>query len=210
MKRVKLSGSAEHPPFLSHSAEEFLAMVAEPKPAPAAGSVAAVTVSMAAALCVKSALLSTLLLPQAPSLADAAKKLMHRSEELCQADADSYTEVMLALRTLRKEGASGDRNEFERAIDRTVQLSAELIDIALEVGSIAAQLAEQGNLNLVGDGVTAALLAEAGVRTSITLAAINLNSLEAQANATELAHVLSIAQTQTARAQEAARKRSVL
>src|ERR671920_700286 len=45
-----------------------------------------------------------------------------------------------------------------------------------EVAGIAARLVEEGNTNLVGDAITAVLLAEAGVRAAVTLAEINLSA----------------------------------
>ncbi len=210
MNRVKLSDSVELPHYLSHSTEHFIEVVAEPQPAPAAGSVAALTVSLAAALCVKSALLSTRQMSQAPSLADSAKELMHRSEELCQVDAESYAEVILALRAQRLRVSLSNRNKVQTAIGQAAQVSLEVVKVALEVGSIASQLAEQGNPNLIGDSVTAAVLAEAGVRSSIALASINLNEIGSDIDSAELTQLLAVAEAHTTRAQEAARTRSTL
>ncbi|KJE76685.1 cyclodeaminase/cyclohydrolase family protein [Ferrimicrobium acidiphilum] len=210
MNRVKLSDSAELPHYLSYSTEDFIEMVAEPQPAPAAGSVAALTVSLAAALCVKSALLSTRQMPEAPSLANSAKELMHRSEELCQVDAQSYAEVILALRAQRLTESLSNRNKVQEAIGRAAQVLLEVVKVALEIGSIASQLAEQGNPNLIGDSITAAVLAEAGVRSSIALATINLKDIESNTDTTEFTRLLAMAEAHTTRAQEAARARSAL
>src|SRR5919112_1291393 len=49
-------------------------------------------------------------------------------------------------------------------------------EVGNEVAGIAARLVEEGNTNLVGDAITAVLLAEAGVRAAVTLAEINLSA----------------------------------
>ena len=53
-----------------------------------------------------------------------------------------------------------------------------IAEIALDVGSLAAELAEHGNPNLRGDAATAVLLAEAAVRSTANLVEINLGTRE--------------------------------
>ncbi len=48
--------------------------------------------------------------------------------------------------------------------------------IGAELASIAARLAEEGNPNLRGDAITAAVLAGAGVRAAATLVEINISA----------------------------------
>jgi formiminotetrahydrofolate cyclodeaminase len=129
---------------------------------------------------------------------------------LCQVDAESYAEVILALRAQRLRESLSNRNKVQEAIGRAAQVSLEVVKVALEIGSIASQLAEQGNPNLIGDSITAALLAEAGVRSSITLATINLKGIGSNADTAEFTQLLAVAEAHTTRAQEAARARSTL
>ena len=51
-------------------------------------------------------------------------------------------------------------------------------EAALDVATLAAELAERGNPNLRGDAATAALLAEAAVRATANLVEINLGTRE--------------------------------
>ena len=48
--------------------------------------------------------------------------------------------------------------------------------IGAEVAGIAARLAEEGNPNLRGDAITAAVLSGAGVRAAATLVEINISA----------------------------------
>jgi formiminotetrahydrofolate cyclodeaminase len=129
---------------------------------------------------------------------------------LCQVDAESYAEVILALRAQRLRESLSNRNKVQEAVSRAAQVSLEVVKVALEVGSIASQLAKQGNPNLIGDSVTAALLAEAGVRSSITLATINLKGIGSDTDSAEFTRLLAMAEAHATRAQEAARTRSAL
>src|ERR671921_204788 len=57
-----------------------------------------------------------------------------------------------------------------------VAVALAVAEVGNEVAGIAARLVEEGNTNLVGDAITAVLLAEAGVRAAVTLAEINLSA----------------------------------
>ncbi len=51
-----------------------------------------------------------------------------------------------------------------------------MVRIGAEVAGISARLAAEGNPNLLGDAVTAAVLAGAGVRAAATLVEINISA----------------------------------
>jgi formiminotetrahydrofolate cyclodeaminase len=53
-----------------------------------------------------------------------------------------------------------------------------IAEAALDVASLAAELAERGNPNLRGDAATAALLSEAAVRATANFVEINLGTRE--------------------------------
>lgn len=203
-----MSDSANFPEYLDITVRDFIAAVAEPKPAPAAGSVAAIAVSMAAALCVKSALLSTRQLMEANDYARAARELLDRANELCQADATAYAEVILAQREERKQHSTNAADQVRARLEHAARVSLDIANLGIKVGAIAAHLTEMGNTNLAGDGTTAALLAESGVRSAITLALVNLVSAQSDPNAYPITELLDLAASYRARALESVAARS--
>jgi formiminotetrahydrofolate cyclodeaminase len=54
----------------------------------------------------------------------------------------------------------------------------QVVETGAGVAGLAARIAEYGNPNLLGDAVTAALLAESGARAAAALALINLKGLQ--------------------------------
>jgi len=58
-----------------------------------------------------------------------------------------------------------------------------VLEIAAEVATLAADLAERGNRNLEGDALAGALLAEASARSAATLAQLNVSMLSRHATA---------------------------
>ncbi|WP_298210576.1 cyclodeaminase/cyclohydrolase family protein [Ferrimicrobium sp.] len=202
MKRGKLSGSADLPQYLVGTVANFVSSVATPKPAPAAGSVAAITVSLAAALCVKSALLSVRQLQNANTLATTAQELSNRAGELCQSDAQAYAEVIVAQREKRRQDSPDTVARVKASLEGAAQISLDIANIGVEVGAIAAHLAEAGNANLVGDSITAALLAESAVQSATTLARINLESAEREPHSDRIAQLLGLAASYRTKALE--------
>jgi methenyltetrahydrofolate cyclohydrolase len=89
-----------------------------------------------------------------------AAALRERVLTLAQADADAYAAFLAT------------RDEAARA--RTVDVPLEIAAIGSEVGELAARLAEDGNPNLRGDAITAALAGAAGARAAAQLVEINL------------------------------------
>ncbi|MGC9155355.1 MAG: cyclodeaminase/cyclohydrolase family protein [Ferrimicrobium sp.] len=203
-----MSDSVDLPEYLDRTVKDFIDAVAEPKPAPAAGSVAAIAVSMAAALCVKSALLSTRQLTDANDYARAARELRDRANKLCQADATAYAEVILAQREERKQHSTNTADQVRARLKHAAQVSLDIANLGIEVGAIAAHLTEVGNPNLTGDGTTAALLAESGVRSATTLALVNLVSAQSDPNAYRLTELLDLAAGYRTRALESVAARS--
>ena len=135
---------------------------------------AAVAIGLAAALCVKAALLSTRQMPDALDIVAASESLRDRTGVLCQDDADAYGLVIEALRLPREPDTKGRQRAIALALARASDVAAEIAAIAASVADIAARIAESGNPNLIGDVVTAALIAEAGARSADALVRINL------------------------------------
>lgn len=171
---AKLSGSASEPTYLESSLGSFLGLVSDGGPAPAGGSVAAVAAGLAAGLCVKAARLSTRQMSDALDLVAAGERLRDRAAALCQADAEAYRLVVVAMRLPPAPDPQDRRREIAAALSRASDVPVEIAAIAAGVADLAARIAEDGNPNLLGDVVTAALLAEASARSAGALVRINL------------------------------------
>jgi methenyltetrahydrofolate cyclohydrolase len=150
---------------------EFLDLVASGNPAPGGGSVAAVAVALAAGLSGMAARLSAGQL--ADGLAERADAARRRVAPLARIDAESYGRVLEAY---REPDSETRRERVSDALSGATDVPLAVAEVGNEVAGIAARLVEEGNTNLVGDAITAVLLAEAGVRAAVTLAEINLSS----------------------------------
>ncbi|MGA2803251.1 MAG: cyclodeaminase/cyclohydrolase family protein [Acidimicrobiales bacterium] len=172
-----MSDSAEHPAYLDVALGSFLELVSAAEPAPGGGSAAAIAVGLAAGLCVMSARLSTRQLPDAPDLAIAAGRLRDRAAALCQADADAYELIVSVSREPSGPDPSERGRRVAAALSRATDVPLEVVETGAAVVALAARIAEHGNPHLLGDAVTAALLAEAGTRAAAALVLINLEGL---------------------------------
>jgi formiminotetrahydrofolate cyclodeaminase len=152
---------------------EFAAALSEASPSPAGGSTAALTVTLAAGLCVMAARLSARQLPEAEQLAAEARWLRDQAAPLAQADAEAYGAV-LAARRRSPGGADEERRAgVGAALARASEVPLEVARIGTGVAELAARLAAGGNPAVRGDAVAAALLAAAAARTSAVLVRIN-------------------------------------
>ena len=150
---------------------EFLDLVASGNPAPGGGSVAAVAVALAAGLSGMAARLSAGQLTE--GLAERADAARLRVATLARIDAESYGRVLDAY---REPDSETRRERVSDALSGASDVPLAVAEVGNEVADIAARLVEEGNTNLVGDAITAVLLAEAGVRAAVTLAEINLSA----------------------------------
>jgi formiminotetrahydrofolate cyclodeaminase len=157
--------------YLDLPLREFLDLVASGNPAPGGGSVAAVAVALAAGLSGMAARLSAGQL--ADGLAERADAARRRVAPLARIDAESYGRVLDAY---REPDSETRRERVSDALSGATDVPLAVAEVGNEVAGIAARLVEEGNTNLVGDAITAVLLAEAGVRAAVTLAEINLSS----------------------------------
>ena len=121
--------------------------------------------------------LSAAQLPDAADLAARAEGLRDRAAGLTQADAVAYGLVISALRLPPEPDLEQRRRRVATALYRAAEVPAELAEIGADVAGIALRIAEEGNQNLLGDAVTAGLLAEAGARAAGALVAINLKQM---------------------------------
>lgn len=180
------------PDYLRQPLGEFLDSVAAAEPAPGGGSVAAVSVALAAALSGMAARLSADHIPEAAELTGRADELRHRAASLAQADAEAYGKVLAA-------GRAGD-SSLADALSEAADVPLEVAEIGVEAAGLAARLARSGNPNLEGDATAAALLAGAASRAAANLARINLESADIRDDRLQRADDLTKAATDAERA----------
>ena len=135
----------------------FLALVAEPTPAPGGGAVAAVTASLAAGLVAMAG----------PENSDVVDSLGRRAAALADEDATAYSEVVQARRT----GAS-----VADALTRATEVPLEIAATAAEIARSAAEVFLTGRPSVRGDVRTAVLLAEAATCSAAYLVEINVEA----------------------------------
>jgi formiminotetrahydrofolate cyclodeaminase len=164
--------------FSSQAVGDLCDTVAAETSAPGGGSVAAVVTAFAASLAAMAARFSTEQWEDAAGAVAQAEALLKRVLPLADKDAEAYENYLLARRMSEemepevRDAAIGD------ALSRAADVPLAIAEAALDVASLAAELAERGNPNLRGDAATAALLAEAAVRATANLVEINLATRE--------------------------------
>jgi methenyltetrahydrofolate cyclohydrolase len=169
-------GAPAPPAYLDMAVGRFLDALSATTPDPSGGGVAALAVTFAAGLCEMSAGLSARQLPEAPRLAEQARELRDRAAPLAQADAEAYRAVIAVLRA--RNAATPGQPQMAAALSQASVVPMEVAEIGAEVAALAAAIAAEGNPNVRGDAVTAALLAAAGSRAAAALVRINLAGAE--------------------------------
>ena len=107
-----------------------------------------------------------------------AHELRAAVQGMAHADGEAYGVVIEALRL-----PPGDerRDRLDAAVAGAIASPIAILEIAAEVATLAAEVAETGNRNLEGDALTGALLAEAAARSAATLAQLNVSMLSRHA-----------------------------
>jgi formiminotetrahydrofolate cyclodeaminase len=178
--------------MLDQTIATFLDDLAARSAAPGGGAVSALTVAMSAGLIGMAARFSDEYLESAHDLADKADVIRAQVGPLAQADADAYRGLLAALRLPRDEP---NREEtIAAASQEAADVPLEISAYAAEVALIAAQISREGNPNLQGDAIAAALIAAAAARACANLVRINLDaSAEEFGKASEHARVADAA-----------------
>jgi formiminotetrahydrofolate cyclodeaminase len=164
--------------FSSQSVAEFCETIAAETSAPGGGSAAAITGSLAASLVAMAARFSKEQWEDAAGAVAQAEALRARLLPLAEEDSRAYENVLLALRMPKeldeevRDAAIGD------ALSRAADVPMSIAEASLDVATLACELTERGNQNLLGDAAAAAFLAEAAVRASANLVEINLATRE--------------------------------
>jgi len=168
------------PSYLALPVGEYLDALAGQNAAPAGGSAAALTVAQAAALCGKATRLSHrhLTADRVSELLADSERIGRAAASLIELDGQAYMGVIEATRAARADAAgSADHAEaIAVALSRAADVPLRLVELAVKVATLAAELARDGNPALRGDAITAEHLAQAGGHAAATLVRINLAS----------------------------------
>jgi formiminotetrahydrofolate cyclodeaminase len=183
--------------FLGQSLDRLLDEVASEKPAPGAGSAAALVVAMGAGLAAMAARLSLGTWEGAADLIERADALRRRVAPLAPADGQAYEEVLTALRLPRSLEPVVRDAAIANALARAAEIPLEIAGEGAYAAGLAAEVAEHGNPNLRSDAAAGAVLASAAAQVAANLVAINLGMSEDDERVVE-------ARTQAAKAEAAA------
>ena len=154
----------------------FAELVAAREPAPGGGPVAAITLSLAAALAAMAARYST----QgdfAEQQAQLAERLSSRAADLADADTVAYEAVIEAYAATANGDPSQRSERIRESMHRAAEVALKVAQLGAETGTLAAQLAAQlaaeKKRSVRGEAVTAVLLAEAATRSAAHLVAVD-------------------------------------
>ena len=163
-------------PYMTATVAGFLDDLAARTPAPGGGAAASVTCAMAAALVEMAASFASA--KGLEHVRDRAHELREEVSSLAYADGRAYAVVLEAL---RMEPGVERTTQLDSAVAGAIACPMDMLRIAAEVATLAADMAETGNRNLEGDALAGALLAEAAARSAATLAQLNVSLLSRHA-----------------------------
>jgi formiminotetrahydrofolate cyclodeaminase len=164
--------------FQDLTVRELCETVAAQTSAPGGGSVAAIVTAFAASLTAMAARFATEHWEDAPGAVAQAEALRTRVLPLAEEDARAYESFLLARRMSEDFDPQVRDAAIGEALSRAADVPLAIAEAALDVASLAADLAVHGNPNLRGDAATAALLSEAAVRATANLVEVNLATRE--------------------------------
>ena len=130
---------------------------------------------MASALLEKVARLSTAKWAGADAAVEQAHALRLRSEELVEADANSYMAYVEAVRSAKNIQGKARERAIAPARAATIDVPLAIARLAAETVELADRLAENGNPNLRADAIVAATLAAAAATAAARLITVNLS-----------------------------------
>ena len=163
-------------PYLGSTVEEFLDRLADRTPAPGGGAAAALTCAMAAGLVEMATSYGS-----ARGLERTHERARQLRLERADAGARRWRGLRRGARALRWPWATIASAQLDTAVAGAIASPMAMLEIASEVATLAADVAETGNRNLEGDALTGALLAEAASRSAATLAQLNVTMLSRHA-----------------------------
>src|SRR4051812_20875050 len=186
---------------------ELLARLASDAPAPAGGALAAIAAAGAAAMVEMGANLTcsreryAAYWPEMEVVRERAQELRADLVELVAEDGRAYAGVIQALRLPQEDDAARGRrrDELDAATLAAAGPPAGILAAAAELAELAAAVAERGNVNLVGDATTAAVIAESAGRAAAMLVEIDAG----MSRAPGAAELLQAARADSVRAADA-------
>jgi formiminotetrahydrofolate cyclodeaminase len=177
------------PDYTQMTVGQFIEAIGAPEPAPAGGSVAAVTATLAASLAAMTARLSTEQWELAGAVGAQAVALRDRLAPLAQEDAVAYMTALERMRSARHAADSTSTSDQKRrSEDRDRELAAALRDAAAvplriaeaaaDVAQLAADTAQLGNPAVSADAAAAVALACGAARAAAHIVVVNLGVTE--------------------------------
>ncbi|MEA2333386.1 MAG: hypothetical protein QOH58_3524 [Thermoleophilaceae bacterium] len=154
----------------------LLDLVAAADPAPGAGSSAAVSAALGAALLEMTARLGLASADRAPGIPgdapERAQGLRERALELADRDMSSYAPVLDAMRLPPTDPAREQR--LQAALAEASRTPLEIAELAAEAASLAARVTAASKPAVRGDALAGVLFAEAATVAAASLVEINL------------------------------------
>jgi formiminotetrahydrofolate cyclodeaminase len=160
--------------LLDASVRDFLATLSSEGPAPGGGSAAAIVVAMSAGLVAMVARASQDQWDEAGGVIGQAETFRARVAPLAQADAEAYTEALMALRRREELQERYRDQQLRHALERAAEIPLQIAEAGCDLAALAALLVERGNPEVRADAAVAAVLAEGGTRAAAKLVAVNL------------------------------------
>jgi methenyltetrahydrofolate cyclohydrolase len=153
---------------------DLLDRFAARQPTPGGGGAAALTAAMAAGLLGMAARFSAAQLVDSAGRAAYADRVRGQVAALAEQDAEAYQAVLAAFALPREPDADVRGRQIRRSVERAARVPTEIAEAASGIATEAVKLVEQGNPNLRGDAVTAAILAAAAARAAAELVRLNV------------------------------------
>lgn len=202
------------PSYQDMTLERLLEAFSDTSAAPGGGGAAVIAVALSASLCAMTARLSARQMHDALAIATEAVSIRDDVTPLCAQDARSYLDVIAARRVRDEpdsaEAESAQPGQVERrgsiadALSTAADVPMATVVAGARLARLAARLAEEGNPNLRGDALVAAVLAGAGVEGAATLVRINLAELPGDHRHVAVRSLLDETTAQVERARRAA------
>jgi formiminotetrahydrofolate cyclodeaminase len=147
---------------------------------PGAGSVAAISVAMSAAVVAMAARRSAEVWPEAGGAVAQAEALRRRALPLVDSDARALADALELLEPPAQEAAQSDRRDFELglALATAADVPLSIVQVAADVAALARSVAESGSAEVRPDVAGAAVLAHGAARAAAHLVEINLATTE--------------------------------
>jgi glutamate formiminotransferase/glutamate formiminotransferase/formiminotetrahydrofolate cyclodeaminase len=153
----------------AHTLSDFLAMVADAKPTPAGGSVAALVGALAASLGVMGARLG-----EQPNREQRLLELSRQLHRLVQADTDVYTELMDAYKMPKQHP---DRlHAISIALQHATEVPLEVAELSCEVARFLHTLRERGKPTIQSDLTVGLTVAIAAAQAGLVTVRTNINA----------------------------------